>query len=265
MSGALIKLESLEVGVLNLEGEVVERIRLPDVFRTPVRPDLIKRAFLAIRTARLQPQGRDPLAGKRTTAESWGVGYGVARVPRIKGSSRAALAPMCVGGRRAHPPTTAKKIRELINKKEKRLALMSAIAATAYRYFVEKRGHLISEIEQLPIVVVDEVEELSKTSEVRDLLVKIGAWADVLRAKEGKRIRAGKGKMRGRRYKRPKSVLIVVERSGSIVRAARNLPGVDVVNVKKLSVEHLAPGGHPGRLTIWTKSAIEYLAKRRWL
>ncbi|RLF13504.1 MAG: 50S ribosomal protein L4, partial [Thermoprotei archaeon] len=87
--------------VYDLEGKVTGEVELPPVFDTPVRPDLIQRSFLASLTAKIQPQGRDPMAGKRTTAESWGVGYGIARVPRVKGGVRAALAPMTVGGRRA--------------------------------------------------------------------------------------------------------------------------------------------------------------------
>lgn len=258
-----IQVENMVVKVLNLEGEAVKEIELPKVFKTPVRPDLIRRAFLAIKTARIQPQGRDPMAGKRTTARSLGVGLGIARVPRIKGSRRAALAPMTVGGRRAHPPTTEKKIRERINRKEKSLALKSAIAATAYKFFVKKRGHVVEEIELFPLVVTDDLEKLEKTAEVRDLLIKLGVWADVIRAKEGIRVRAGKGKMRGRRYKKPKSVLIVVGKKGSVLKAAKNLPGVDVALVDKLNVELLAPGGEPGRLTVWTEAAIEYL-RRRW-
>jgi len=261
----VFKLEArpLEATVYDLEGSPVRKVKLPSAFATPVRVDLIRRAFHSIHTARIQPQGRDPMAGKRTTAESWGVGYGVARVPRIKGSSRAALVPQAVGGRRAHPPTTMKVIHERINRREKKLALMSAMAATAIRHFVEGRGHIVETVPELPLVVVDELEELKRTSEVRDALVRLGVWPDVVRAKEGRRIRAGRGKMRGRRYKKPKSVLIVVGEDRGISRAARNLPGVDVVVARNLNVELLAPGGDPGRLTIYTESALSEI-ERLW-
>ncbi|RLE89334.1 MAG: 50S ribosomal protein L4 [Thermoprotei archaeon] len=247
--------------VYDLKGKRVSEIPLPRVFNTPVREDLIRKVFLALRTSRLQPKGVDPLAGKRTTAESWGVGYGVARVPRIKGSTRAAFVPMAVGGRRAHPPVTTKRIRERINRKEKRAALMSAIAATAHRFYVEKRGHMVGNI-SLPIIVVDELQSLKRTREVREFLESLGLWKDVERARRRRRIRAGKGKMRGRRYKVPKSLLIVVGRNEGIATAARNLVGVDVSTVDKLNVELLAPGGHAGRLTIWSLSAIEELRKK---
>mgnify|MGYP000338941617 CR=1 FL=1 len=259
LSNEFLKLElnNLNVNVYDLEGKAVKRIELPKLFQAPVRVDIIRRAFHSIQTARIQPQGRDSMAGKRTTAESWGVGYGVARVPRIKGTSRAALIPQAVGGRRAHPPTTMKKIHERINKKEKKLALVSALAATATPYFVKKRGHVIETVPQVPLIVVDSFEELKRTSQVRDVLIRLGVWPDILRAKTGKRIRAGKGKMRGRRYKKPKSVLIVIKEDKGVFKAARNLPGVDVTLARNLNVELLAPGGDPGRLTIYTESALK--------
>jgi len=256
-----LKPEAEEVPLYDTEGNPIDKVKLPKVFYTPVRVDLIRRAVLSVLSAKRQPQGRDSMAGKRTTAESWGVGHGVARVPRIKGSSRAAFVPGAVGGRQAHPPVTLKKIVERINRKEKRLALKSAIAATAIREFVAMRGHVVETVPTLPLVVEDALENLAKTSEVKNLFIKLGIWGDVERAAHGKKIRAGRGKMRGRRYKKPKSVLVVV-RGGPIIKAGRNLPGVDIVKVDNLSVIHLAPGGHPGRLTIYTASALAELEKR---
>ncbi|RLF02301.1 MAG: 50S ribosomal protein L4 [Thermoprotei archaeon] len=250
------------VKVYDLEGEAVGELVLPPVFSTPVRPDLIRRAVLALLTSRLQPKGTDPMAGERTTAESWGVGYGIARVPRIKGGRRAALVPQAVKGRRAHPPRVEKRIREFINRKEKRLATASAIAATADPRFVSMRGHRVSSVKQIPMIVVDELQELSRTAHVRDVLKALGLWDDVERAARGVRVRAGRGKMRGRRYKKPKSLLIVVGRDYGIYRAARNLPGVDVATAKLLNVVDLAPGGVPGRLTVYTVSAVEELGER---
>ncbi len=68
--------------IFDLQGESTGKITLPTVFATPLRPDVIKRAVLAIQSSRIQPQGRDPMAGKRTTAESRGTGMAMARVPR---------------------------------------------------------------------------------------------------------------------------------------------------------------------------------------
>ncbi|MCD6509319.1 MAG: 50S ribosomal protein L4 [Thermoprotei archaeon] len=251
------------IEVYDLNREAVDKVKLPTVFETPVRRDIIRRAVISSITARIQPQGRDRLAGKRTTAESWGAGYGVARVPRIKGTSSAAFAPMTVGGYRPHPPRVEKVVHELINKKERRLAIRSAIAATAIPELVEKRGHIISGVPEIPLIVVNELEEVKKTREVREIFMKLGLWDDVERVKRRIRIRAGKGKRRGRRYKRGKSVLIVVSEDEGIIRAARNLPGVDVALVYNLNVELLAPGGEPGRLTVWTKDAVTKLDE--WL
>ena len=262
-----LSVKPLQVKVFSLKGEPVKEVELPSVFSVPLRIDLIRRAFISALTARVQPQGRDPLAGKRTTAESWGVGFGVARVPRVKGSrypkaNQAALAPMTVGGRRTHPPRAEEVVWERINKKERRLAIMSAIAATADPKLVSSRGHVIVKVPQIPLIVTSELEQLSRAAEVREVFKHLGVWDDVERAKRGKKIRAGKGKFRGRKYKRRKGPLIVIAEDNGIFRAARNFPGVDVVNVDNLSVMHLAPGGHPGRLTIWTESAVERLKER---
>jgi len=249
--------------VLNLKGEVVGRVRLPSVIReTPIRPDVIKRAVIALQSHRFQPQGRDVMAGKRTTAESMGVGYGIARVPRIKGTQRAAFIPGAVKGRSAHPPVVEKKIEKKIPRKEMRLALRSAIAATASKEWVALRGHAVEDVRDFPIVVVDDIQSLKRTREVEEALINLGVWADIYRVRESRKVRAGKGKMRGRRIKQAVGPLIVVAKDEGIVKAARNLPGVDVATLDNLNVELLAPGTHPGRLTIWSVSALEMLDKR---
>ncbi|MEM2815733.1 MAG: 50S ribosomal protein L4 [Candidatus Bathyarchaeia archaeon] len=250
------------VNVFDLNGKPVGKINLPLAFMTPVRPDVIKRAVLAIQSSRLQPKGRDPMAGKKTTAESLGVGLGLARIPRTKGpASRGAFAPGTVGGRVAHPPTPEKKIIKKISKKEKQLALLSAIAATASKEIVAARGHSVEGIPQIPLVTVDELEALSRTEDFEETLIKLGVYSDIYRVRESVKIRAGKGKLRGRRIKRAVGPLIVIVEDRGVVKAARNMPGVDVVKVRDLNPEHLAPGTHPGRLTIWTRGAIEVLGK----
>ncbi|MCD6529850.1 50S ribosomal protein L4 [Candidatus Bathyarchaeota archaeon] len=254
-------MNDLKAHVYDLKGEVAGEILLPQVFTTPLRPIVIKRAFLAQLSKKFQPQGRDPMAGKRTTAESIGVGHGVARVARIKGGMRAALIPFAVGGRTTHPPTPEKKIVKRIPKKEKRLALFSAIAATASKELVAARGHLIDQVLEIPVVAISEVEKLRKTREVKETFMNLGLWPDVLRVKKSRKLRAGRGKMRGRAFKEAVGPLIVVKESDGIERAARNLPGVDVVRVTSLNVGVLAPGSHPGRLTLWSSSAIEELQK----
>ena len=248
----------MKTPVLNLKKEIVSEIEVPKVFETPVRHDVIKRAVVAIQSARFQPQGRDPLAGKRTTAESRGTGHGMARVPRLRQSSRAAFGVSTIGGHQAFPPTSEKIILKRINKKEKRFAIRSGIAATAVKELVEKRGHRVQSIEQLPLVIEDEVESLNKTKEVKDLFLALGIWTDIERANR-KKIRAGKGTMRGRKKKIGKGPLIVVSEDRGVGLAARNLPGVEITDVRSLNAELLAPGAHPGRLTLWSKTALESL------
>lgn len=250
-----------KVKVYSLEGEVIDEIELPEIFMEEFRPDLIKRAVISSQTARIQPWGTDPMAGKRTTAHSRGAGQGLAMVPRIKGTSKAAFVPQAMGGRKAHPPRTARIIHEKINKKERRMAIRSAVAATANPELVEQRGHKIENLPQIPFVVDDELATVKRTSETREIFKKLGIMDDVVRAKSGRKIRAGRGKTRGRKYKSPKGPLLVVGDDKGISLGARNHPGVDVVVVDNLNAELLAPGTHPGRLTIYTRSAIEKLGE----
>jgi len=261
MRGRKHLVETSKIHIYNLEGEVTGEIELPEIFETPIHPLVIKRAFLAQLSRSFQPQGRDPMAGKRTTAESIGVGHGVARIARIKGGMRAALILFAVGGRRTHPPTSEKKIVKRIPKKEKKLALLSAIAATASKEVVASRGHVIDYVVEIPLVATSEMEGLKKTREVKEVFTKLGLWPDVLRVKKSRKIRAGRGKMRGRVIKKSIGPLIVVAEDNGVVKAARNLPGVDIVKVDNLNVGVLAPGAHPGRLTLWSLSAIEALRR----
>ncbi len=259
----LLMREPPSVPIYAIDGSKVGEVKLPRVYGLPVRIDLIRRVFLSEFTARLQPKGRDPMAGKRTTARSFGVGLGIARVPRIPGLGRAAFINSAVGGHLAHPPRVEKKLHEEVNRKEKLLGTASALAATALKEFVAKRGHRFS-CDALPVVVEDEVENMiSSTSTARKLLERLGVWEDIERAKERTRIRAGKGKRRGRRYITPKSVLFIVSNHLSpFAKAVSSLPGVDVAEPSYVNVLQLAPGGVPGRLTVVTLSALKMLGER---
>lgn len=246
--------------IFDLQGKAMGKIDLPQVFSTPFRPDVIKRAVLAIQSNRLQPQGRDPMAGKRTTAESRGTGSGIARVPRVKGGSgKAAFAPSTVKGRQPHPPRSEKIIVKNIPKKEAKLALTSAIAATAEKEVVAKRGHKIDSVLGLPLIVDNAFEGLTKAKEVEEAFSKLGFDAELTRVKDSRAVRAGKGKRRGRKMKQAVGPLIVVVDGASLLAAASNIPGVEVTTVTTLNTEMLAPGTHPGRLTVWTNGAIEKL------
>jgi len=247
-----------------MKGKAGSPVTLPSQFDTPYRPDIIKRAVLAVQSRRYQPHGVDELAGKKNTAQSWQTGHGRSRTPRIKGSGTSAankggFAPGTVGGRTAHPPEARKVLIERINKRENRLAIRSAIAQTANKERVQTRGHKVDSVLSFPLIVEDKIEKMSVTKDVRDVLTALGLEDDLQRAISGRGVRAGKGKMRGRKMKTPVSILIVVGSDQGIGLSARNLPGVDVAEVHGLNAELLAPGTHPGRLVLWTKSAIERL------
>jgi len=254
--------EQNKVEIFDLQGKSAGKTKLPNIFSTPLRPDVIKRAVLAIQSSRIQPQGRDPMAGKRTTAESRGTGSATARVPRIKGGSgRAAFAPSTVKGRQPHPPRAEKKILKSIPKKEAKFALFSAIAATAQKDTVALRGHKINDALQIPLIVEDAIEGLTRVKEVEETLTSLGVMADITRVRDSRKIRAGKGKRRGRKMKQAVGPLIVVVEGKGLANAASNIPGVQVTTVANLNTEMLAPGTHPGRLTLWSNSAIETLDK----
>jgi large subunit ribosomal protein L4e len=244
--------------VFDLNGKEVNQLNLPQIFNTTSRPDVIKRAVVTIQSHKYQPQGRDPMAGKKNTAESRHAGLGISRVPRLKErGQRAAFAPGTVGGREAHPPESRKKIKKKLPKKEMNLALRSAVAATGSKETVSARGHMVDDVPDFPLVVSDEIQSLKKTQEVEETLSNLGVWADIFRVKESRKIRAGKGKMRGRKMKQAIGPLLVITKNDGVAEAARNLPGLDVVSVENLNAELLAPGTHMGRLTVWTNSAFE--------
>ncbi len=245
--------------IFDLQGKAIGKLKVPAVFKTPLRPDVIKRGVVALQSHRYQPQGRDPLAGKRRSVESLGAGHGIARVPRLKAGQEAAFAVGIVKGRQAHPPVSWKKTAKKIPKKEMHLALRSALAATGTKELVASRGHIIDMIRDFPLVAVDDIQNLKKTSEVEEAFLRLGLWSDIIRVKESLKERAGKGKRRGRRMKHAVGPLVVVAENKGIASAARNLLGVDITTVNNLNVELLAPGTHPGRLTIWAKSAFEKL------
>ncbi len=245
------------VGVYSLEGKRVSTLNLPRVFGSPIRPDLIRRAFIAAWSKKLTPYGKSPMAGHRAVAWSVGKGYDMARIRRIDGFGKAAMPGNVIGGFRIRAPRPYKRLVRFINKKEKLRALESAIAATADPILVQFRGHRIDYVHEIPIVVINEFENLRKTKDVRKALLSLGLGEELRRVEHGRRIRAGKGKMRGRRYKRRKGPLIVVSSPDvPVVKAARNLEGVDVKPVDRLSVIHLAPGGWPARLVVWSEKAI---------
>jgi len=252
----------VKANVYGTDGSVKEKIDLPDVFNTPYRPDIIRKSFNVLHSNKRQPYGSDPYAGTKHATVSVGKGRGMSRVPRLTQGKRAALAPCVVGGRRAHPPKSERNWKEKINKREKIFSINSALAATASKEIVNNRGHKFDEKITLPVLLEDNFDNIKKTKQVIETFEKLGIYDDVLRATNGKHIRAGRGKTRGRKYRIPKSILIVTTKE-NIRKSSNNLTGVDIVKPNELNIEHLAPGGDAGRLTLFTKSALKEIGGRK--
>ncbi len=264
----------MKADVLDLSGKPKEKIDLPKVFAGPVRHDLILRAVLSTQSKKRHPYGTDTMAGKRTSAHYHGsrhadrrevmMGREMARMPRIHGDTsshlmwRPRFVPQAKGGRSPHPPVVERDWVQKINKKERRKAIASAIAATVQKELVAKRHAFDG---KLPLIIEDKIQDVKKTKEVISIFKSLGLEKELKRIKERK-IRAGKGKMRGRIYKKRTGPLIVITDDKGIGKAVRNIPGVHVCWVNNLGVEQLAPGTMPGRLTIFTKSAIEKLGEK---
>jgi large subunit ribosomal protein L4e len=248
----------MKAQIKGLDGAVQGEIDLPAVFAEEYRPDLIRRAVIASQSTRYQPHGTYVNAGVESVGTGWGSGRGASHVPRLHNGSRAVKVPQARGGRAAHPPKVQKVLIRAINKKEKAKAIRSAIAATVNAELVRDRGHLFEG--DVAIVMDDAFEDVARTQDLVRALTAVGVYADIEKAKGSHKVRAGRGKMRGRRYKQKKSLLIVT--ADEPLAAARNLAGVDAVPVGALNVEHLAPGTHAGRLTVWTAGAIQRLEDR---
>nr|BAE71290.1 putative 60S ribosomal protein L1 [Trifolium pratense] len=238
---------------------------IPDVMRASIRPDIVNFVHSNISKNARQPYAVSRRAGHQTSAESWGTGRAVSRIPRVAGggthrAGQAAFGNMCRGGRMFAPTRIWRRWHRKINVNQKRYAVVSAIAASAVPSLVLARGHRIEAVPEFPLVVGDSAEGVEKTKEAIKVLKKIGAFPDAEKAKDSHGIRPGKGKMRNRRYISRKGPLIVYGTDGAkAVKAFRNIPGVEIANVERLNLLKLAPGGHLGRFVVWTKSAFEKL------
>merc|ERR1712060_883302 len=229
---------------------------LPAVFRALMHNNLRKNAR--------QATGVKKIAGEQTSAESWGTGRAVARIPRVRGggthrSGQAAFGNMCRGGRMFAPTKQWRRWHRKVGVAQKRYAMCSAIAATGVPALVMAKGHVISNIPEVPFVVADSVQGFSKTKEAVEFLRRNKAWADVAKVYASRRMRAGKGKLRNRRHVQKLGPLVVYDQDQGITKAFRNIPGVDTIQVDNLNILKLAPGGHVGRFVIWTESAFKKL------
>lgn len=261
----------MSVAVYNLKGSKKGSVSLARIASIPVREDIIKRAVASERSKVRQSYGADPLAGKRTSAHYHGrrgirltmMNRELARMKRIHGHGflnfTARFVPQARKGRKAHPPKATKDYTKNINQKERFFAVLSAMAAGTDKKLVKSRGHAVNGTE-LPLVFSDDFETLKKSKDVVALLKRAGLEKELDRLKK-KKVRAGKGKARGRKYVRKRGPLVIVKEDRGIVRAVRNIPGVDASPLGDLTVSMVAPGGRPGRLLVFTESALKEVEK----
>merc|ERR1712025_1203909 len=239
-------------------------IVLPSVFKAPIRPDIVNAVHFEMLKNTRQPYAVSEKAGHQTSAESWGTGRAVARIPRVRGggthrSGQGAFGNMCRGGRMFAPTKTWRRWHRKINVAQKRYAMCSAIAATGVPALVMAKGHVISGINEVPLVVSDKVQGFQKTKEAVEFLRRSKAWADVAKVYATRRMRAGKGKLRNRRTVQKRGPLVIYNDDQGLTKAFRNIPGVDCIQVNNLNLLKLAPGGHMGRFCIWTEGAFKKL------
>jgi len=248
-------------------GKPVGTVRTPAIFQASIRLDVVQHVHRDIAKNHRQPYAVSAAAGHQTSAESWGTGRAVARIPRVAGggthrAGQGAYGNMCRGGRMFAPTKTYRRWHRRVNKNQRRFAIVSAVAASASSALVLARGHKIARIPEIPLVVSDDtITKLEKTKAAVALLKKLHAYTDIEKVKDSKKLRAGKGKMRNRRYTQRRGPLVIYNKKTPMLRAFRNIPGIELLDVHHLNLLLLAPGGHLGRFIIWTQSAINMLDK----
>lgn len=241
-------------------------VEIPSVFSVRVRPDIVKTVVDRLQLSTRTAHGVKYDAGYQTAAQSWGTGRAVARVPRVPGggshrSGQAAFANFCRGGGMFAPKMTWRRYARKTTKTTRRHAQAFALSASGVTGLVASKGHRIEGIPELPLVVSDEVEKISKTRDLKAFLIGLGLGDELARCDDSKKIRAGRGKARNRKYKMAKGPLIVQSTDSDLYKAARMLNGVDTMKVYHPRTRLLAPGQRPGRLIIYTESAFKQLAE----
>eukprot|EP01087_Luapelamoeba_hula_P011609 TRINITY_DN316_c0_g1_i1.p1 TRINITY_DN316_c0_g1~~TRINITY_DN316_c0_g1_i1.p1 ORF type:complete len:409 (-),score=70.96 TRINITY_DN316_c0_g1_i1:137-1363(-) len=255
------------VGIHGKDGKTSTQTRLPAVFTAPIRNDLVQAVHTNMAKNKRQPYAVSRHAGEQTSAESWGTGRAVARIPRVPGggthrAGQGAFGNMCRGGRMFAPTRVWRRWHRRTNKNQKRFAVCSALAATAHPSLVLARGHRIEKVPEIPLVISSVTSsdlDKVKTKNAIELLKAIRAYDDVEKVKHSVKTRAGKGKMRNRRRVKRKGPLVVYNKKTNYLKAFRNLPGVEMSAVDSLDLLQLAPGGHLGRFVIWFQDAFDKL------
>lgn len=251
-----------QVQLQDATGPAAAYVTLPMVMTGPIRPDVVQDVFTRMSKNRRQPYAVSKYAGMQVSAESWGTGRAVARLPRVHGSGthragQGAFANMARGGRMFGPTKVWRKWHAKISTNQRRYATVSALAASAVPALVQARGHRIENVPEVPLVLsTASTSGIAKTKQAAELLRAVGAYTDVERVAASHQIRTGKGKGRNRRYTQRRGPLLVYKEDSSLTKAMRNLPGVEVCQVSRLNLLQLAPGGHLGRFVIWTQDAF---------
>lgn len=243
--------------------DIVGQLPMPSVFTAPIRDDIVQFVHSNIAKNRIQAHGVFWMAGKQHSAESWGTGRAVARIPRISGSGthrsgQAAFGNMCRKGHMFAPLKIYRRWHRKTNTNQNRHAVAAALAASACAPLVMARGHRVEGVPELPLVV--DSLNVDSTKALLQSLQNAGATADLHRARHDKSRRSGAGKYRNSRFILRKGPLIIYgDANENVKRCARNLPGVDVCHVNRINLLQLAPGGHIGRFVVFTKDAFESL------
>merc|ERR550514_2610893 len=250
--------------VVSIQGADDKTTELPAVFLAPIRPDIVQFVHTSMNKNKRQAYAVNKDAGMQTAAESWGTGRAVARIPRVPGggthrSGQAAFGNMCRGGSMFNPNVTWRRWHRRVNVTQKRHAVATDLAASALPPLVMARGHRIGEVPELPLVVSDGAESISKTKQAIDLLKKLGCEEELTKVTQSKKVRAGKGKYRNRKYTLRRGPLVVYGEDSGLTKALRNIPGVESSSVDALNLLQLAPGGVFGRFVIFTESAFKKL------
>jgi len=263
----------MKINILDINGKKSKTIELPSCFSNEIRGDIIAKVLEAKKSR--QPYAPSLVAGKQHSASGkfrhrrhvWKsqYGLGISRIPRKIMSRRGsqfnregAEISSTKGGRRAHPPKILSMInKKKINKKEMKIAMSSAISATANEKEMKKRYKTLKDkkIDNLPLIVESKVLSLKIKQLISNLKKILGENLFKLALKK-KTIRSGKGKLRGRKYKKNEGLLLVVGKNEKLRTNA-----FDIKNVKNLGISDLAEGG-AGRLTLYTEQAIKDLGEK---
>ncbi|MEM4181666.1 MAG: 50S ribosomal protein L4 [Candidatus Pacearchaeota archaeon] len=258
----------MKIKIISASGKEKGFLELPENFLSSIRKDIVQKVFEAQK--RWQPHGTKVGAGAMYSASgilrrkrhAWKgtYGRGISRIPRKimarSGSSFTwvgATAASTVGGREAHPPRVNENQFRKINKKELLIAINSCLSASANKKIIEQNYNL--KLENLPIVLSSDVLKL-KTKDFFKLMSSIlgEKFKDLLQKRKK---RAGKGKMRGRKYKKTAGILFVISSNEQF-----KIKGLELKKVEELKIDDLSLNGKPGRLIIFSEDSIKEMGER---